>query len=156
MGWRSSGGWDGEVALLAGSVTKEMLFRGGIEEWRQPPAPEAITGYIESAEKAVRALAAVVQPREILLSGRHAGDPEIRAALGAHLGPIAPVVELRGFGRIAKQGAQGAAILADGLAGGGHAPLVNGMRIRESSGTVLDYLTVITPADARRQLGIPS
>src|SRR5262249_57923554 len=29
MGWQSAGGWDGEVAFLAGEITKERLFTGG-------------------------------------------------------------------------------------------------------------------------------
>ena len=31
MGWHSSGAWDGEVAFLAGTVEKAMLFEGGVE-----------------------------------------------------------------------------------------------------------------------------
>ncbi len=155
MGWRSSGGWDGEVALLAGGVTKAMLFRGGLVESGGDPSAEEITGYIESAEKAVLALlAAVPEPREILLSGRHAGDPLIRRSLESRLAAHAPVHDLRGFAAVAKQGAQGAALLADGLAGGVHESLVRSMRLREARGTVLDYLTVISPADARGRLGI--
>lgn len=151
MGWQSSGGWDGEVAFLAGRVTKEMLFRGG----QMSASGSGIDGYVESAHKAALALlAAVPAPREILLSGRHATDAGIRAALESRLATIAPVRELRGFAAVAKQGAQGAALIADGLAGGQHRGLVAAMRLRESAGTVLDYLRVITPADARRQLGI--
>jgi len=52
----------------------------------------------------------------------------------------------------AKQGAQGAALIADGLAGGRCAPLVRHLRIREASGSVLDHLHVISPEAARRRL----
>ena len=45
-----------------------------------------------------------------------------------------------GFAQTAKHAAQGAALLADGLAGGASAPLVDTMGIREASGTVLDHL----------------
>jgi predicted butyrate kinase (DUF1464 family) len=152
MGWRSSGAWDGEVALLAGRVTKEMLFRGGHAD--EVPEP-ALDGYIESAHKAVLVLlASQPEPKEILLSGRHARDPAVRSALEPRLTTIAPVRDLRGFASIAKQGAQGAALLADGLAGGIHRELVEAMRLREAAGTVLDHLRVITPAQARRTLGI--
>jgi predicted butyrate kinase (DUF1464 family) len=64
------------------------------------------------------------------------------------------VRDLRGFGRVAKQGAQGAALIADGLAGGMHRDLVETLRLREAGGTVLDYLRVITPQDARSRLGL--
>ena len=55
---------------------------------------------------------------------------------------------------VAKQAAQGAALLADGLAGGKSAALVDAMGIREARGTVLDHLYVISPAQARVRLGI--
>jgi predicted butyrate kinase (DUF1464 family) len=70
------------------------------------------------------------------------------------LAPLAPVRRLEGFARVAKTAAQGAAILADGLAGGRWAVLVERMRIREAAGTVLDHLVVISPAEARRRLGL--
>ena len=31
LGMRAAGALDGEVAFLAGSITKEMLFQGGVE-----------------------------------------------------------------------------------------------------------------------------
>ena len=62
---------------------------------------------------------------------------------------------LSGFAAVAKQAAQGAALLADGLAGGGSAALVDALGIREACGTVLDHLYVISPAAARVRLGIP-
>lgn len=150
-GWQSGGAWDGEVAFLAGEVTKEMLFRGGAGT-----APEGMAAYVEGAQKAVRALTAVVPaPREILLSGRRAAEPQIHEALAARLAGIAPVRDLAGFAATAKQGAQGAALLADGLAGGPNAAITDAMRIGASAGTVLDYLRVITPEEARRRLGLP-
>jgi predicted butyrate kinase (DUF1464 family) len=153
MGWRSSGAWDGEVAFLAGRVSKEMLFRGGRSE--PPNDGPALAAYVEGCIKAVLQLtASVPQPREILLSGRHATDPEVRSRLESGLAQIAPVRDLRGFGRVAKQGAQGAALIADGLAGGMHRDLVETLRLREAGGTVLDYLRVITPQDARSRLGL--
>jgi predicted butyrate kinase (DUF1464 family) len=155
IGWRSGGAWDGEVAFLAGTVDKEMLFRGGVtsDVTAQPAAN--LDAYIEAAHKAVLALtASLPRPREILLSGRHATDPTVRAGLAPRLEAIAPVRDLIGFARIAKQGAQGAAIIADGLAGGAHAPLVEALRLREARGTVLDYLRVISPEVARRRIGL--
>jgi predicted butyrate kinase (DUF1464 family) len=153
MGYKSSGAWDGEVAFLAGQVTKDLLFRGGRSE---PPSDEAaLAAYIESALKAVLALTiAVPEPKEILLSGRHATDPEIQERLLPRLRQIAPVRELRGFAKVAKQGAQGAALIADGLAGGQHSALVKTLGLREARGTSLDYLRVISPERARRRLGL--
>jgi predicted butyrate kinase (DUF1464 family) len=61
---------------------------------------------------------------------------------------------LRGFAANAKQGAQGAALVADGLSGGRHAHLVNRMRIGEAKGTVLDHLVFVPPGMARQRLGM--
>jgi len=155
IGWRSGGAWDGEVAILAGRVTKEMLFRGG--RLGGPGEPPALghDAYVEGAHKAVLALlASLPAPREILLSGRHAEDPEVRTALDSRLGGVAPVRRLEGFATTAKEGAQGAAVIADGIAGGTNRGVVEALRLRDASGTVLDYLRVITAAEARRQLGI--
>jgi predicted butyrate kinase (DUF1464 family) len=151
MGWRSSGGWDGEVAYLAGTVTKDHLFRGGAGFL----SDVGVQAFAESALKAVQTLlVAVPEPREILLSGRALAQPGVEPLLRAGLAPLAPVRRLEGFARVAKTAAQGAAILADGLAGGRWAALVERMRIREAAGTVLDHLVVISPAEARRRLGL--
>ncbi|HEY7683873.1 MAG TPA: DUF1464 family protein [Gemmatimonadales bacterium] len=150
MGWLSAGAWDGEVAFLAGGVTKEMLFHGG----RTDSGDAGLQGYVESAFKAALSLtASAPRPREILLSGRHAADPEVRLALEPKLATIAPISDLRGFASRAKQGAQGAALIADGLAGGEHRGLVDALRLREASGTVLDHLKVIDPGAALGRLG---
>lgn len=153
MGFKSSGGWDGEVAFLAANVGKDLLFRGGRSE---PPADDAaLAGYLEGAFKAVLSLtASLPEPREILLSGRHATDAEVLERLVPRLEKIAPVKQLQGFAKVAKQGAQGAALMADGLCGGRHSGLVGTLRLREASGTALDYLRVISPEAARRRLGL--
>jgi predicted butyrate kinase (DUF1464 family) len=151
MGWHSGGAWDGEVAFLAGTVTKQMLFRGGCAD----SGEAGLAGYVEGAHKAVLALTgSVPRPWEILLSGRHARDREVRGALEPRLAGIAPVRDLGGFAVTAKEGAQGAALIANGLAGGEHRNLVDALRLRESAGTVLDYLTGVDPEAARRRLGL--
>lgn len=158
LGWRSGGAWDGEVAYLAGRVTKELLFRGGARFAAEQPGEGqevALAAFVESAAKAIRALlASAPAPREILLSGRALEEPHVEARLRAALAGLGPVRRLQGFARVAKSGAQGAAILADGLAGGQWAELVSAMRLRFAAGTVLDHLVVISPAEARRRLGL--
>lgn len=149
IGWRSAGALDGEVACLAGEVTKAMLFRGGAGPLR------AIDAFVEGALKAVRALmVSVPAPREVLLSGRALTEPGVREGLETGLEGVAPVRQLQGFARIAKTAAQGAALLADGLAGGRWRWLVDTMRLRAAHGTVLDHLSLITVATARRRLGL--
>jgi predicted butyrate kinase (DUF1464 family) len=155
LGVRSAGALDGEVAYLASPISKDLLFAGGVESmggaigWR---------AYVDSAAKAVAAMAvSVPSPAEVVLSGRMARDPEVREALTGQLRSLLPdaaIHELTGFASVARQAAQGAALLADGLMEGRAAPIVETLRIREARGTVLDHLHVITPADARRRLGM--
>ena len=158
VGWRSAGAWDGEVAYLAGAVTKALLFRGGARfaaEWPGAGPEMALAAFVESAVKAVHTLlVATPAPREILLSGRALAEPGVEARLSAELAALAPVRRLEGFARVAKTAAQGAAIVADGLAGGRWATLVDAMRLRAAGGTALDHLVVISPAEARRRLGL--
>ncbi len=171
MGVHAAGALDGEVAFLAGTVTKELLFQGGaatvagmpgagaeeIAHSMDPRARLAWEAYLESASKAVAALTVTMRRvPAVVLSGRLAGSPEARDQLRirlAHVVPEAEVHVLAGFASIAKQAAQGAALLADGLAGGASAPIVDALGLRDASGTVLDHLHLISPEAARRRLG---
>src|SRR5437763_410595 len=67
---------------------------------------------------------------------------------------VAPTRLLEGFAHTAKEGAQGAALIADGLAGGVNRELVERLAIREARGTVLDHLYVVPREQARRRLGL--
>jgi predicted butyrate kinase (DUF1464 family) len=158
IGWRAAGALDGEVAFLADGVTKATIFDGGVERIaREGPTlrEAALEAYIEGAAGAARRLRNAARGAdEVLLSGRHAADPVIRDRLVAALDDLGQVRPLTGFATTAKQGAQGAALVADGLAGGRHRELVERLRIKEASGTVLDHLYVISPAAARRRLGL--
>ena len=171
VGFRAAGGLDGEVAYLAGEVSKAMLFRGGVvtvagwdeaaaspDRFAHPRTPsEAVAwdAYVESAVKAALALAASVPaPKEFVLSGRLAHVEPVGHAIRQRLGLVAPTRLLEGFARTAKQGAQGAALIADGLAGGANRDLVERLAIREAQGTVLDHLYVISREEARRRLGL--
>ena len=175
LGARAAGALDGEVAWLAGTVTKSMLFAGGAETIaggaeafrlaiEDDSAGPGATGrgrlaraaYIESAVKAVVALTvSAPNPREVILSGRLASVDGLRDGLERALRRMLPRSEVRaltGFARLASQGAQGAALLADGLAGGRFAWLVDSLGIRDGSGTALDHLYVIDPSAARARL----
>ncbi len=171
LGLRAAGAFDGEVAFLAGSVSKRLLFGGGAATIAGMPdatfdtivaadttrARLARAAYIESALKAVAALTTSVPgAREIILSGRLARNQRLSEELSLRLAAITgmPIHVLTGFAAVAKQAAQGAALIADGLAGGASAPLVRALGLRDASGTVLDHLYVITPEAARARLGI--
>jgi predicted butyrate kinase (DUF1464 family) len=158
IGWQAVGALDGEVAFLSGKITKAALFQGGIASLleREPGRTlDAVDAYREGAVKTVRQLrCSAPSADEVLLSGRRARDPELLNRLGVDLSDIGPVRLLSGSASHAKQGAEGAAILADGLAGGANRTLIERMRIREARGTVLDNLLFISPKAARRRLGI--
>lgn len=172
LGMRAAGALDGEVAFLAGSIPKRLLFGGGaatiagvsdasaeaLVASSTPRGRLAWEAYVEGAVKAV-AMLAVSAPHvfEVILSGRGAHVARVRDELARRLGAViadAPVQVLTGFASVAKQAAQGAALLADGLAGGASATLVETLGIRDASGTVLDYLYVIDQTAARARLGI--
>jgi predicted butyrate kinase (DUF1464 family) len=171
LGFRAAGAWDGEVAYLADHVSKALLFGGGataIAGWEAAgTAPERLAhpatpretvawnAFVESVVKTATALAtSVPAPREFVLVGRLAHVPAVRDALGERLGRLAPTRLLEGLAREAKEGAQGAALLADGLAGGSRRELVQTLGIREARGTVLDHLYVVPRERARRRLGL--
>jgi predicted butyrate kinase (DUF1464 family) len=158
IGWKAAGALDGEVAFLAGDITKAALFQGGISSLveRDPHLrPVAIDAYVEGVVKTVRQLrCSAPSADEIVLSGRNAADGEIRNRLASELTDVGPVRLLTGSARHAKQGAEGAALLADGLAGGQKGPLVDRLRVREARGTALDNLVFITPELARERLGL--
>jgi predicted butyrate kinase (DUF1464 family) len=158
IGARSCGALDAEVAYLLGAaLSKETVFSGGALDPRgeldlsAPGALEAVRGdpghregwlaLEEGAVKAALALtASVPAPREIIVAGRLAGAPGLLDALTERLVGVATVTCATGLGPRAKAAAQGAAVLADGLAGGRYAPLVERLRLREASGTALDHL----------------
>ena len=158
IGWRAAGALDGEVAFLAGEVTKAMLFGGGVDAVIARDASLATTArdaYVEGAVRAVRQLCqSAPAADEIYLSGRLGSEASVRDRIASALADVGQVLPLAGFAARAKQGAQGAALLADGLAGGARRDLVEALRIREAKGTVLDHLYVISPAAARRRLGL--
>lgn len=160
LGWQAAGALDGEVAFLAGRVDKGMLFRGGAETVARSGREArdlALRAYVESAVKAVVQLR-VSAPRaeDVLVSGRGAADAGVLARLERALASVATVRRLEGFALVAKQGAQGAALVADGLAGGRHQALVKRLRIGEAQGTVLDHLHLISATTARRRLALGS
>ena len=170
LGLRAAGALDGEVACLAGSVTKQHLFGGGVATIAGTPDADADElaaassargrmawdGYLESAVKAVVTLTvSAPAAREVILSGRVARIEHVYVELARRIGAALPGATIRtlvGFGGTAKQGAQGAAVMADGLAGGRFAAIVDALGIREASGTVLDHLYFISSSDARSRL----
>jgi predicted butyrate kinase (DUF1464 family) len=132
IGARACGALDAEVAyLLGGALSKRTVFSGGALELA--PSEEGWLALEEGAAKAALALTvSAPAPREILVTGRHA--PGVLDALGTRLAHVAPVR------LVAEAAAHGAAVLADGLAGGRYAALVERLGVRDASGSALDHL----------------
>jgi predicted butyrate kinase (DUF1464 family) len=155
IGMRAAGALDGELAYLLGqALRKDTLFTGGALDptgrldtadlealWRDSAHAEGWTALLEATAKAVRALlVSVPAPREIVVSGRLARVSDLVETLARSLRDITPVSALAPAR--ASAAAHGAALLADALVGGPHAGLAEVLRLRECSGSALDYLRV--------------
>jgi predicted butyrate kinase (DUF1464 family) len=138
VGWGSGGAWDGELAYLLGPLTKRDLFAGGAGSL----GAAGRRWFRESLVKAVAGLRAATPFGRVILSGRLLEtEPELAAAVEADLRAFGDVTRLPSLsGAWVKHAAQGAALIADGLAGGRSAPLVERLRLREACGTVLDWV----------------
>lgn len=167
-GYYSLGSMDGELAYLLGSFPKELLFSGGVASMAGDPtlSPEEVVERAAHDERAHMALEALLEgviksvaaeltvishPREILISGRLCRVPALREELTRRLSRFGPVRRVASLAAVAKEAAQGAALIADGLAGGQMADLVENLRIREASGTVLDHLYIQGATELRRR-----
>jgi predicted butyrate kinase (DUF1464 family) len=149
IGVYGAGALDGEVAFLAGTVSKSTLFHGGVRDVTNEQGQDA---YVEGVLKAVAALRiSVPGATAVLTSGRMATEPWVRERLSATLERVRHV---DGFASVAKHAAQGAALIAEGLAGGASRHLVDTLGLRDARGTVLDHLHVIDRATAARRIGL--
>ncbi len=158
-GFYALGAMDGELGYLLGEFQKKVLFSGGVaylagqptlspEEAAarleiDPTVRQAWEALFEGITKSVAAEMTVVpMAREILLSGRLCRIPVVLAELTRRLSHFAPVRRIGGIANIAKEAAQGAALIANGMLKGQLVDLVDTMRLREARGTVLDYIHV--------------
>ncbi len=149
----SLGSLDGELAYLLGDFPKSMLFSGGIRSLlkdkgikvdRLEDLPNfAVEWMCEFILKGIRAVSVSLDEFEVVVSGRFFDlfYEEFKEYSGIK------AVKLGGFG-IAKQSAEGAAIIASGLAGGRFKDIVDWLEIQKAKGSVFDYVT----SDIRRYL----
>jgi predicted butyrate kinase (DUF1464 family) len=150
-GWGGGGAWDGEVAYLFGPLGKRDLFAG--EASALPEREQAEMALREGLVKAVAGLRACTEFTEIVLSGRLLEtEPEMAGRIEQDLARLAPVARLEALpGAWVKHAAQGAAVLADGLAGGTWAPLVEQLELRQAQGTALSWLNHPRADEVRRR-----
>jgi predicted butyrate kinase (DUF1464 family) len=145
--------FDGGVSsLIDKRITPEELAR---KKNTSNEYTEAWDCLIEGAVRDVLMLLSSVQkPKEILLSGRLTRIPDVVTELTERLGWIAPVRRVEGISKDVKEAAQGAALVANGLAGGRYKPLVENLKIREAKGTVLDYVHLSEAGVLRSKYGL--
>lgn len=151
LGGMSGGAWDGEAAYLLSPLAKADLFLGGLESIADRET--AKMAFAESFVKAIYGLLNVHGFQDVYYGGTlFRTHPDItQEALGSlpssffrlHYAGDLP-------GAWVKHAAQGAALLANGLAGGAFAPLVESLKLREASGTALDWLTHPRADEVRR------
>jgi len=157
---------DGEIFYAVANVaevSKEVLFRGGaaylsnIDPFRTPiemfieMEDEGYRLMLESIAKDISVLMVSTEPDSIYFSGRFTRVKKFMEDLSRYLeenlfkkfreSPM--IVKLESRGRIAKEAAEGAAIIASGIVGGRYRELVDVLRLRESSGTIFDYINIV-------------
>lgn len=152
-GWGSGGAWDGEVAYLLSPLGKRDLFVGGAGA--DPDRQVALAGFREGLLRCVAGLHAVTPFDRLLLSGRLLEvEPELAETVPADLARFGTVTRMPSLpGAWVKHAAQGAALLADALAGGSWAPLVDALQLRNAAGTVLDWLRHPRAGELRTAFG---
>lgn len=157
IGFLTSGGMDAELTQLVGNWEKMDIFTGGGISVSGKLSPEELIkcadidercevawrATIEDIVKGVASMMVTVpHPKEILISGRLTRIERVKDELLERLAKFAPTRRigwLRGARRV-KESAQGYAIVADGLAGGKFAELIEWMGIKNAKGTALDHI----------------
>ncbi|MEM3518596.1 MAG: DUF1464 family protein [Nitrososphaerales archaeon] len=156
IGFLSLGAIDGEIAYLLNKIDKSTLRQGGLayivgderitpEEFVMKICNERFSlaweAFIEGIEKGVAQMRiSVKNPREILLSGRLCKVKRIYDELSKRLSSLGKVRRIDGFAKVAKEAAQGAALIANGLADGEYKKIVDVMKIKEAKGTLFDHI----------------
>jgi predicted butyrate kinase (DUF1464 family) len=170
VGYMGMGGMDGELAYALantiGDFSKMLLFDGGaaaiatinpqqvaIEEFISLARDSeqiklAYSAMLESILKdTYLMLSSVRKPKEILLSGRFTRIgpfvQEVTSVLQdrlSELGINAGIRTLTRTGGEVKEAAEGAAVIANGIAGGRYEGLIETMELRKSSGGVFSHI----------------
>jgi predicted butyrate kinase (DUF1464 family) len=153
-GFIAVGNMDSELAVRLRKFPGVVLYSGGAkdvsgQEDLTPEElarhPERYTGawnmLLESVAKGVAAMmVSVAKPREILLSGRLSRIPEIAQALEAKLARFGKVRRVGRRAEIAKEAAEGAYIIGEGLLGGKYQGIIDSLELKSARGTMYDYI----------------
>jgi predicted butyrate kinase (DUF1464 family) len=153
-GFMTLGSMDSELAVRLVKFPGVVLFSGGARDasGRDDLTPEEMARerdkyqaswnmMLESILKGIAAMMVTVgKPREILLSGRLAAIPEIAESLTARLSRLGKVRKVGKYASIAKEAAEGAYIIGEGLSGGKYKGIIDCLKLREARGTMFDYV----------------
>jgi len=170
MGFRACGSLDGELAYLIKDIHKENIYKGGVASIagfsdlslkeitllaeNDAQVKTALKAYISSVKKAVFGISSSFSKkekiREILLAGRGADLRYLEDRMDRGLRDVAPVRIMNTYSQIAKRAAQGATFIANGLLGGRFKPIIDNLKIKEASGSILDNIFI--PFDKNKLL----
>ena len=162
MGFRACGSIDGELAYLIKRIHKENIYKGGVASIagysdlslkeitilaeNDEQVKMALNAYISSVKKAVYGISSSFSEKkkvkEVLLAGRGAELSYIRDRIKKGLNDIAPVRIMKTYSQIAKRAAQGATFIANGLLGGRFKQIIDNLKIKEASGSILDNIFI--------------
>jgi predicted butyrate kinase (DUF1464 family) len=139
MGLRSRGAWDGEVAYWSCPLSKQDLFRGGLDDLG-PLGPDA---FRESLARHIAGLRAITPFQRIYLSGAGLNRPDVARLTVEALSPFGQLAFLPSLpGAWVKHAAQGSALLADALAGGEFAEVAASLKLRSARGSIWDVVNL--------------
>ena len=137
IGLGSGGAWDGEVAYWRCPLSKQDLFRGGLQDLG-PLGPDA---FRESLARHLGGLRAVTAFDRIYLSGAGLNRPDVLELTAQAVAPFGQHARLPVLpGAWVKHAAQGSAVLADALAGGTFAAVAESLELRSAAGSIRDVL----------------
>jgi predicted butyrate kinase (DUF1464 family) len=153
-GFITLGNMDSELAVRLGKFPGVVLFSGGAKDvsGKDDLTPEELAKeqrkysaswnmLLESITKGVAAMmVAVEKPREILLSGRLSAIPQIAETLTVKLSRFGKVRRVGRQARVAKEAAEGAYIIGEGLLGGKYRGIVDSLELRGATGTMFDHV----------------
>lgn len=162
MGFKACGSLDGELAYLIKNIKKKNIYKGGVSyiagyedlslqevmllAERDEQTKVALDAYISSVKKAVFAISSSFSDKssikEVLLAGRGANLKYLRDKIVLNLRDVAPVRAMKTYSQLSKRAAQGAAFIANGLLNGKLKPIIDNLRLKEATGSILDDIYI--------------
>ncbi|MHA1700388.1 MAG: DUF1464 family protein [Promethearchaeota archaeon] len=162
MGFQAAGGLDSEVAYLLDHISKKVIYHGGVNSIaghdnlspkelflmakKDSKINDALEGFFSELIQDIFSLIPSFENpsniKEIIVSGR--ARNEVKSGLSTRIPKILeiPIRTANSKARISKIAAQGAAIIANGLAGGTYQQIIDVMGLRNSSRDLLSDIYI--------------